>query len=53
MKNNKIIIYLGLLLIGVLVGWLFFGNSSNEEANHNHDEVSQTNKMWTDRKSVV
>ena len=47
MKNNKIIIYLGLLLIGVLVGWLFFGNSSNEEANHNHDEVSQTNKMWT------
>lgn len=47
MKNNKIIIYVGLLLAGVLVGWLLFGNNSNEEANHNHDEASQTNKMWT------
>jgi membrane fusion protein, copper/silver efflux system len=47
MKNNKIIIYVGLLLAGVLVGWLFFGNSSNEEANHIHDEASQTNQMWT------
>lgn len=47
MKNNKTIIYIGLLLAGVLVGWLFFGNGSNEEANHNHDEASQTNKMWT------
>jgi Cu(I)/Ag(I) efflux system membrane fusion protein len=47
MKNSKIIIYLGLLLTGVLVGWLVFGNNSNEEANHNHDEASQTNKMWT------
>lgn len=47
MKNNKIIIYVGLLLAGVLVGWLFFGNSSNEEANHNHNEASQTNQMWT------
>ena len=47
MKNNKIIIYIGLLLAGVLIGWLVFGNGSNEEANHNHDEASQTNKMWT------
>ncbi|MDH7911588.1 efflux RND transporter periplasmic adaptor subunit [Winogradskyella sp. SYSU M77433] len=47
MKNNKIIIYVGLLLSGVLVGWLLFGGSSNEEANHNHDEASQTNQMWT------
>ena len=47
MKNNKIIIYVVLLLTGVLVGWLLFGSSSNEEANHNHDEASQTNQMWT------
>ena len=47
MKNNKIIIYVVLLLAGLLVGWLLFGSSSNEEANHNHDEASQTNQMWT------
>jgi len=47
MKNNKIIIYLGLLLAGVLVGWFLFGNNSSEEANHSHDETSQTNQMWT------
>ncbi|MGO2103367.1 MAG: efflux RND transporter periplasmic adaptor subunit [Psychroflexus halocasei] len=47
MKNNKIIIYIGLLAAGVLLGWLFFGNSSKEKTEHQHDEVAETNQMWT------
>ncbi|GGG43793.1 efflux RND transporter periplasmic adaptor subunit [Bizionia arctica] len=47
MKNNKVIIYIGLLAIGVLLGWLFFGGSSNIEANHNHEKVAETKEMWT------
>ncbi|MAB47329.1 MAG: efflux transporter periplasmic adaptor subunit [Flavobacteriaceae bacterium] len=44
---KKYIVYVGLVLIGLVFGWLLFGNNSNEEANHNHTEASQTNKMWT------
>jgi len=44
---KKYIVYVGLVLIGLVFGWLLFGNNSNEEANHNHDEASQTNQMWT------
>ncbi|WP_417855534.1 efflux RND transporter periplasmic adaptor subunit, partial [Xanthomarina gelatinilytica] len=47
MKNNKIIIYIGILAIGLLLGWLLFGGSSKEETGHNHNEVTQTNQMWT------
>ncbi len=47
MKNNKIVIYIGLLVVGVLLGWLLFGSSSNEEIDHNHDAVAATNQMWT------
>ncbi|WP_040247507.1 efflux RND transporter periplasmic adaptor subunit [Psychroserpens mesophilus] len=47
MKNNKIVIYVGLLAVGLLLGWLLFGSSSNEETEHNHNEVSETNQMWT------
>ncbi|MDN3492205.1 efflux RND transporter periplasmic adaptor subunit [Winogradskyella bathintestinalis] len=47
MKNNKIVIYIGLLAIGLLLGWLLFGDSSKEETEHNHDEVAETNQMWT------
>lgn len=47
MKNNKIVIYIGLLAVGLLLGWFLFGGSSKEEADHNHNEVTQTNQMWT------
>ncbi|TCK69425.1 Cu(I)/Ag(I) efflux system membrane fusion protein [Winogradskyella wandonensis] len=47
MKNNKIVIYIGILAIGLLLGWLLFGGSSKEEADHNHDEKAETNQMWT------
>ncbi len=38
---------MGILVVGVLVGWLLFGGSSNEETDHNHDAVTETNQMWT------
>ena len=47
MKNNKIIIYIGLLIAGVLMGWLLFGGSSEEKTEHNHDAISDTKQLWT------
>jgi Cu(I)/Ag(I) efflux system membrane fusion protein len=47
MKNNKIIIYIGILVIGVLLGWLLFGGQSNNQAEHNHSEAANANQMWT------
>jgi Cu(I)/Ag(I) efflux system membrane fusion protein len=47
MKNKKTVIYIGILAVGVLFGWILFGNSSEEKTVHNHAEMSETNKMWT------
>ncbi|WP_417867908.1 efflux RND transporter periplasmic adaptor subunit [Xanthomarina gelatinilytica] len=47
MKNNKIVIYIGLLAAGILVGWVIFGGSSKKETDHNHEVVAETNQMWT------
>ena len=47
MKNNKIVIYIGLLVVGLLLGWLLFGGSSKIETDHNHDAITETNQMWT------
>lgn len=47
MKNSKIVIYAGLLVVGVLLGWLLFGGESTEGTDHNHDEVTETNQLWT------
>ncbi|MBO3116407.1 efflux RND transporter periplasmic adaptor subunit [Winogradskyella sp. DF17] len=47
MKNNKIVIYIGILVVGVLLGWLLFGGSSKEGTDHNHDAVAATNQLWT------
>lgn len=47
MKNNKTVIYIGLLAVGLLLGWLLFGSSSNEETEHNHNEVVDASQMWT------
>ncbi|EPR74077.1 putative Co/Zn/Cd efflux system membrane fusion protein [Winogradskyella psychrotolerans RS-3] len=47
MKNNKIIIYVGILAVGVLLGWLLFGGNTTKEPVHNHNAVAETNQMWT------
>ncbi len=44
---KKYIIYAGILLAGLLLGWLIFGNSSNSETDHNHSEMASENQMWT------
>ena len=45
MKKN--VIYLGILAFGLLLGWLLFGGSSNNESEHSHDQVAEANQMWT------
>ncbi|MWW26002.1 efflux RND transporter periplasmic adaptor subunit [Algibacter lectus] len=47
MKNNKIVIYIGILAVGLLLGWFLFGNSSAKETEHNHEAKTETNQMWT------
>lgn len=44
---KKYIIYFGILALGFLLGGLFFGNSSNNETEHNHNEVAEHSEMWT------
>jgi len=44
---KKYIIYIGILAVGLLLGWFLFGGSSNTETEHNHDTVTETNQMWT------
>jgi len=44
---KKYLIYIGMLVVGLLLGWLIFDSSSNKEAEYNHDEIAETNQMWT------
>jgi len=44
---KKYIVYLGILAVGLLLGWILFGGSSKEDTDHNHDAVTETNQMWT------
>ena len=39
--------YIGILAIGILLGWMLFGGSSNKEIEHNHNKVAEKNQMWT------
>lgn len=45
MKNY--IIYIGILLIGLLLGWLLFGNSSENDTIHEHSDIVNNEQMWT------
>ncbi|WP_275316265.1 efflux RND transporter periplasmic adaptor subunit [Tenacibaculum bernardetii] len=45
---KKYIIYIGVLVIGLLFGWLLFGNSPNKDTSHNHSQpAKETNQKWT------
>ncbi len=44
---KKYTIYIGILVVGLLLGWLLFGGSSNKETEHNHNEASEINQTWT------
>ncbi len=47
MRNNKILVYIGILALGVLLGSLLFGSLSEEENIHHHDKEVKTDQMWT------
>lgn len=44
---KKYIIYIAILAVGLLLGWMIFGGTSNNKTAHNHDTVAETNQMWT------
>lgn len=44
---KKYIIYIGILALGLFLGWLLFGGSSNNKIERNHNEVTEINQMWT------
>ncbi len=44
---KKYAIYIGILLFGLLLGWILFGNSSTKETEHNHSETVKANQKWT------
>lgn len=44
---KKYIVYIGILVTGLFLGWLLFGNSSNNETEHLHEQTTETDQMWT------
>jgi Cu(I)/Ag(I) efflux system membrane fusion protein len=44
---KKYILYLGILALGLFLGWLFFGHSSDKETEHYHNKIADNNQMWT------
>ncbi len=44
---KKYSIYIGILIIGLLLGWVLFGGSPSKESEHNHNEIAEVNQMWT------
>lgn len=43
---KKYIIYIVILIAGLFMGWLFFGDSSSNEETHDHT-TAEKGKMWT------
>ncbi len=43
---KKYIAYIGILLVGLILGAVFFGNS-NEEETHSHENIANETQMWT------
>ena len=44
---KKYSVYLGLLAIGLLFGWLLFGGDNSETKEHDHTKEVASNQMWT------
>ncbi len=44
---KKYSIYLGLLAIGLLLGWVLFGSNSSKAKAHDHSKEITSNQMWT------
>lgn len=44
---KKYSIYIGLLAIGLLLGWFLFGGNSSQIEKHDHSKGVVSNQMWT------
>jgi Cu(I)/Ag(I) efflux system membrane fusion protein len=44
---KKYLIYIGILVVGLLLGWLLFGGSSVSEQSNEHELTQEENGMWT------
>jgi len=47
MKTRNIILSVGLIAVGVLIGWMLFGGSPTQENDHDHTEVAEAMQMWS------
>lgn len=48
MKNKKIVIYIGILALGILLGWVLFGGSTSEKHQHETENTgSKEKQLWT------
>lgn len=44
---KKYIIYIGILVAGLVLGKLFFGVSTSQDTEHNHNQSDVKSQMWT------
>jgi Cu(I)/Ag(I) efflux system membrane fusion protein len=44
---KKILIYIGILIFGLILGYLFFGSHSGEASGDHDHETSEAESMWT------
>ncbi|NKI26606.1 efflux RND transporter periplasmic adaptor subunit [Arenibacter sp. 6A1] len=44
---KKYILYVGILLAGLLMGWLLFGESASKEDQHDHSGEVAESQLWT------
>jgi len=44
---KKILIYIGILIFGLILGYLFFGSGSGEASGDHDHETSEAESMWT------
>ncbi|MAM19645.1 MAG: efflux RND transporter periplasmic adaptor subunit [Christiangramia sp.] len=45
-NNKNILVMAGILVLGILLGWIFFGNDAAENE-HNHAENEEKGQVWT------
>ena len=46
-KNKNILKMTGILLLGLLLGWLIFGGNKSNENNDKHASEQNNNIIWT------
>ena len=44
---KKYISYIGILAVGLFLGWFFFGGSSNQKTEYNHSKTTEKSQRWS------